>query len=133
MIDGIRTCSTVLSCDSTHCSTDSVAWALRTFGTLDVEVITAPGMDALLAGVDRPGAAEDLLRVQEEAGRTVTDRDSRGCLIMGHCHCRANRVDFEEHRAQLVIAKRTVEGWGLFPWIEIGLFNPEWEYRRIAA
>ena len=132
MRDGIVTHSTVLSCDSTHCSVDSVEKARKLFGTMRVKVITAPGMDALLAGVLRPGNDAEVARVRAQAEATVKELDSKQCLIMGHCNCRANPVDEETHRAQLEFARRTVESWGLFHWVEIGIFGPDWKYAKVA-
>jgi len=132
MINGKKTYCTVLSCDSTHCCTGSVPLALRTFGAMRVDMILAPGMDGLLAGIRRQDAQKDLLRVFQEARDSVEKNDSHQCLIMGHCNCRANPVSFEEHKIQLRLAKATVEGWNLFRWVELGISNPEGVFKSAA-
>ena len=132
MRDGLVTFSTVLSCDSTHCCTGSVKWALRTFGTMEVDVITAPGMDGLLAGALKDDAEAVLRQVRAEAEQSAREHGSVQCLIMGHCGCRANTVEYEEHLEHLRAAKRLVESWGLFSHIEIGVFNPAWDFKLAA-
>lgn len=100
---------------------------------MEVDVITAPGMDGILAGMARADAEETLRRVKLEAERSARENGSTQCLIMGHCNCKANTVEYEEHKVHLEKAKQLVESWGFFPWVATGIFNPQWEFIRTAA
>lgn len=87
-------------------------WIRKQFGVEYVDVVTQPGIDAILAGrgpegLDGPGI--DLIR--RMLAISVEKHNSGIIVISGHHDCAGNPVDDETHMEHVREAVRTVRRW----------------------
>lgn len=90
-----------------------------------VDVITAAGMDGVLASADD---IEDIIR---SINISVNDNKSTRIFIVGHHDCRGNPVDEKTHREHIMLSvKRLKDYW---PNMEIiGLWvDSRWQVERL--
>jgi hypothetical protein len=94
-----------------------VAWIRAHHGVDHVDLVTQPGVDAVLEACSPGGCAElrDRVRVSVDAHRAAV------IAVVGHDDCAANPVSPEEHRSQVLAAVEGVRRWDLGPEV-VGLW-----------
>jgi len=73
-------------------------WIREKYSVDFVDVITAAGMDGILA------SGEDIGGIINSVNISINDNKSTGIFVVGHYDCRGNPVDEKTHRAQIIKA-----------------------------
>lgn len=130
------TFATALNCMDGRCQQKAFDYTKKLTEADQVDMITEPGIDGLLAGAHSVvPEAEIAMRadwVRSKAEISARGHGSKEVIIFGHCECAGNQAEMSEHVAHLLEAKKTVEGWGLFEKIHLAVFNPEFEIEKVA-
>jgi hypothetical protein len=113
----------------------ALAYAKQLFATDNIDSITEPGIDGILAGVSNVVGADDMAKAQEwvrvKADISSSGHGSSQVVIFGHCGCAGVVTDLEGHKAHLAEARKTVEAWGLFKEIHTAVFNEDFEIEAV--
>ncbi len=87
-----------------------------------VDMITEPGVDRILASGERDGVK----RVFERVKISVKAHKPLILAVVGHFDCAANVAEFEEHKNQIEESARLISSWG-FGLRVVGLYVNEWK------
>lgn len=129
------TFATAFNCMDGRCQDKAFAYAKDLFGADHIDMITEPGIDGLLAGahsvVPEPEIAMRADWIRAKAEISAQGHGSTQAIIFGHCECAGNQAEIGVHKEHLIEAKKTVEGWGLFKEVHLGVFNGEFEIEPV--
>lgn len=87
-----------------------------------VDMITEPGVDRLLAS----GEKEGLTRIYERVKVSLNAHKPLILAIAGHFDCAANPAEFDEHKKQIEDSVELISSWRLGIRI-VGLYVNEWK------
>jgi len=104
------TCATAITCIDGRAQQPIVDYLKRVHGVDTVDVVTAPGVNKLLAASMSSAHAEFL---KGHATISVTAHHAEFIAVAGHHDCAGNPVDDQEQQRHIVAAVRTVEAWDL--------------------
>lgn len=122
------TTAIALSCIDGRVQRPVADWLQRYVPVHYVDVITEPGMDALLAR----GPAEQIEAVRRRALVSVEGHGSRVIAVIGHHDCLANPVQRDLHWQDIERGVATVQSWDL-PVRVIGLWvNDRWWIEQVC-
>lgn len=132
MSNNTTTFALVLGCMDGRCQQKTYALATELFGADAIDTVTEPGMNGILAGKPHPVFPESdmptvLENIRRKAEISAKGHGSTSCLITAHCECAGNPGELSMHEEDLVRAKETVLGWGLFERVEIAAFDEGWD------
>jgi hypothetical protein len=130
------TFATAFNCMDGRCQEKAFTYAKDLFNAEHIDMITEPGKDGLLAGYHSVVTDPDELLARVEWIRAKAEISAKGhgssqAVIFGHCQCAGNQVSLDEHKEHLRLAKKTVEGWGLFKEVHTAVFNEEFEIEQV--
>ena len=129
------TFATALNCMDGRCQEKALAYAKNLFGADHIDMITEPGKDGLLAGTHSVVETDEILAkvewIRQKAEISAKGHGSKQVVIFGHCECAGNQVGLAEHKDHLRMAKKTVEGWGLFEEVHTAVFNENFEIEPV--
>ena len=101
--------ATAINCMDGRTQIPVFEWMRRRCGVDYVDMITEPGVDAILA------ENEDMQTIQRIRGKvniSVEKHNSRFIVVVGHHDCAGNPVEMQIHLAQIHSAIRTIASWG---------------------
>jgi len=120
---------TALTCIDGRVQEPVARW-LREHYYLDyIDVISEPGVDALLAAGDSPQAAW----VREKVQRSLQRHGSNLIAVVGHYDCSANSGTQAEHAEQIRRALQAVRLWGFSATVEGLWVNETWEVEVVGG
>ncbi|MDD3087299.1 MAG: hypothetical protein PHP89_01900 [Candidatus Omnitrophica bacterium] len=113
--------ATCLNCMDGRVQLPVLNWIRQNYSVDFVDVITAAGMDGILA------SREDIEGIINSVNISINDNRSSGIFVVGHYDCRGNPVDEKTHREQIAKAVNRLRAY--WPKIEIsGLWvNSDWQ------
>lgn len=119
-----------------RCQEKTVVFAKELFGADNIDTITEPGIDGLLAEGDYGAASAELREslkewVKAKAAISANGHGSKAIVITGHMECAGNPVSYDEHVANLKNAAEVVKSWELFDDIRIAAFGDDWELKEV--
>ncbi|MBA3789299.1 hypothetical protein H0X32_02810 [Patescibacteria group bacterium] len=128
---------TALNCMDGRCQEKALAYTKNLFeNEANVDMITEPGIDGLLAGTHSVVGPEEIPAriewIRAKAEISAKGHGSTQVMIFGHCGCAGNKVELDGHKEHLRLAKKTVEGWGLFKEVQIAVFNEAFEVEPVS-
>lgn len=104
------TCATAMTCIDGRAQQRIVDYLKRVHGVETVDLVTAPGVNKLLAAGMSSAHAEFL---KGNAAVSVTAHHTGLVAVTGHDDCAGNPVDEQQQQRHIVAAVRTVEAWDL--------------------
>jgi len=98
-----------------------LSWIRENYSVDFVDVITAAGMDGVLA------SGANIKGIIRSINISVNDNKSTRIFIVGHHDCRGNPVDEKTHRQHILLSVKRLKGY--WPKMEIvGLWvNSDWQ------
>lgn len=87
-----------------------VEWMKKRYGVSYVDMITEPGVDAVLAMNDDVQTIESIKR---KVSISAQKHGSKLVAVVGHHDCAGNPVDTYTHLAQIRLAVETLPSWRL--------------------
>lgn len=123
------TVATAITCIDGRAHQPIVDFLKRVHGVDVVDVVTAPGVNTLLAAGMSSAHAGFL---KESAAVSVTAHHASLLAVAGHHDCAGNPVDEAQQRRHIVAAVRTIDAWGLRVKV-IGLWvNDVWGVSEVS-
>ena len=102
--------ATAINCISGRVQIPVISYIIHTYGVAYVDMITAPGVNKLLAEGLYLTTTE---LIKKSAEISVNGHGSRLIAIVGHDHCSGNPAEKDVQRKQTLTAVRTVDSWAL--------------------
>jgi hypothetical protein len=100
---------TAINCTDGRTQLPLIEWTTSRFRLSYVDMITKPGVDAVLAKNDDPRTIESMKR---KVCMSIEKHGSRLKVVVGHHDCAGNPVDMRAHLAQIRSAIETIASWG---------------------
>jgi len=100
---------TAINCMDGRTQLPVIEWMRSRFRVSYVDMITEPGVDAVLAENDDARTIESMKR---KVRISIEKHGSRLIVVAGHYDCAGNPVDMRAHLAQIRSAVKTIASWG---------------------
>lgn len=115
-----------LNCIDGRIQLPVILWIKDSFNVDNVDMITEPGMDGVLANSEN--SIEDIKRKMK---LSIVNNNSKMIFIVGHHDCKAHPVDEITHKDE--ISKAVIRVSEEFPKLEVkGLWvNSEWQIEAV--
>jgi carbonic anhydrase len=120
-INAVGTRATCLNCIDGRVQLPVLNWIRENYSIDFVDVITAAGMDGILASRD------NIEEIARSINVSVNNNKSTRIFVVGHYDCRGNPVDEKTHREHIIMAVKRLRTY--WPTVEIaGLWvNSYWQ------
>lgn len=102
--------ATAINCIDGRAQIPVIEWMRKRHDLSYVDMITEPGVDAVLASNNDVQTIESIKR---KVGISTEKHGSRLIAVVGHYDCAANPVDTDTHLAQIRLAVETLASWRL--------------------
>jgi len=100
---------TAISCMDGRTQIPVIEWMRKRYRVSYVDMITEPGVDAVLAENDDTRTIESIKR---KVRISTEKHGSRLIAVVGHYDCAGNPVDMHTHLAQIQSAVERMASWG---------------------
>jgi len=122
--------ATAVTCIDGRAHQPVIDYLKRVHGVDTVDLVSAPGVNKLLAeGI--PSAHTEFLK--GNASVSITAHQAGLIAVVGHYDCAGNPVDEQQHQRDIVAAVRTVAAWDLGVKV-IGLWvDSAWSASEVGA
>jgi carbonic anhydrase len=101
--------ATAINCMDGRTQNPVIEWMRKHYGVSYVDMITEPGVDAILAENRDIRTIESIKR---KVGISIEKHGSKFIVVVGHYDCAGDPVDMNTHLAQIRSAIETVASWG---------------------
>ena len=101
--------ATAINCMDGRTQNPVIKWMMKHYSVGYVDMITEPGVDAILAENRDTRTIESIKR---EVGISIEKHGSKFIAVVGHYDCAGNPVAMNIHLAQIRSAIETVASWG---------------------
>lgn len=101
--------ATAINCMDGRTQNPVIEWMRKHYGVSYVDMITEPGVDAILAENRDIRTIESIKR---KVGISIEKHGSKFIVVVGHHDCAGDPVDMNTHLAQIRSAIETVASWG---------------------
>jgi hypothetical protein len=109
MVSGNAEFATAINCMDGRTQVSVIEWMKKRCGVDYVDMITEPGVDAILA---ENKDTQTIERIKAKVNISIQKHHSEFIAVAGHHDCAGNPVDMQTHLAQIRSATRTVASWG---------------------
>jgi len=100
--------ATAINCMDGRTQNPVIEWMRKHYSVSYVDMITEPGVDAILAENRDTRTIESIKR---KAGISIEKHGSKFIAVVGHYDCAGNPADMNTHLAQIRSAIETVASW----------------------
>jgi len=100
--------ATAINCMDGRTQNPVIEWMRKHYGVSYVDMITEPGVDAILA---ENKDAQTIESIKRRVGISIEKHGSKFIAVVGHYGCAGNPVDMNTHLAQIQSAIETVTSW----------------------
>ena len=109
MSSGSARFAAAINCMDARTQIPVMEWVRKRYGVGYVDMITEPGVDAVLAE-NKP--AQTIESIKRKAGISIRKHGSKLIAIVGHHDCAGNSVDMHTHLTRIRTAIKTIASWG---------------------
>jgi carbonic anhydrase len=100
--------ATAINCMDGRTQNPLIEWMRKHYGVSYVDIITEPGVDAILAENRDTRTIESIKR---KVGTSIEKHGSKFIVVVGHYDCAGNPADMNTHLAQIRSAIETATSW----------------------